>query len=224
MKTLLTLIILIAFPLTVFGQGAFLEKGQSGFGVGADLVTNDDLTALGGSVGYSVSGIFDFGFSVYHSGFEEKFYGEDLSAISLSPSVSFYPVKQNENTPISLSLDAGYEWDKYSNDILRKLDLKMNGNYFSMGVSLFGYVRADKLLKVQPVASISYVTGNTKIKDNYGNNTYKDDHVTIFGLGLSLIFDTSPGTIFVITPRISTSEEVTSFGLALAFVIPTKSN
>lgn len=33
LKTLFVILTLIAFPMTVFGQSAFLEKGQSGLGL-----------------------------------------------------------------------------------------------------------------------------------------------------------------------------------------------
>lgn len=221
MKVLLTIFIFMVFTITVFSQGVFLDRDQSGFGIGVGFATNKDVTGFEGSVSYSVSGIFDFGISVDRFGFDEKFLGKDLSAIVIAPSVSFYAFKQNEDIPISLAIAADYEWQNYSNEALDNYNIDMSGRYFSIGTSLFVYFKPSIYMKIQPSLGVTYVTGEGIVEDHNGNKQTEDSNATIFDIGLSLAFDTSPDNIFVIKPHVSINKGTTSFGLGLALIFTT---
>lgn len=222
MKTFYSLFTVFLFSTLIYGQGAYLDRGQSGFGIGAGFSTNEDVTGIGGSVGYSVSGIFDFGISVDRFSFDQKLFGEDLSATVISPSVTFYALKQNEDLPISFAIGAGYDWQTYANDVLDDNNVDMTGGFFSVGGSLFGYFQASNSFRIQPSVGFSYVTGELKVEDNNGNEETEKDDTTVFGLGLGLAFNTSPSNVFVISPRVSISEGTTSFGVGLTFILGTK--
>jgi hypothetical protein len=95
----------------------------------------------------------------------------------------------------------------------------MTGDYFTIGASLFTDIEASDAMKIQPRAGVNYITGETKIEDSTGSQT-ESDNSTVFNLGLSLIFDTSPSNSFVVTPSLGFQEDVTTFGLSLSFVLP----
>ena len=221
MKTLFTIFIFIVFTITVHSQGSFLEIGQSAFSIGGGFSSNKDVTGFGGSVSYSVSGIFDFGVSIDHFSFKQQLLDEGSSATVISPSIAFYALKQNEDNPFSFAIGAGYEWQNYSNDVHDEYNIDMTGSFFSIGASLFGYYTQSIYMRIQPSISFTYVTGEIKVKDNNGNEETEDDNATVFGFGLSLGFDISPKNIFAITPRVSYSEGTSSFGLGLAFIFST---
>lgn len=221
MKSLFTIIFISLFSVTVFGQGAFLEKGQSGFGIGAGFVTNKDVTGFGGIIGYSVSGILDFGVSLNRFNFDQKLLGSDLSATVISPIVTFYALKQNEDIPFSFSIDASYDWQNYSNDVLDNNNIDMTGGFFSAGSSLFSNFRASSSMRIQPSISFSYVTGEVILEDNNGNEKTEKDNTTVFDFSLALAFDTSPNNIIVVKPRVSINEGTTSCGIVFVYIFST---
>ncbi len=184
MKTFYSLIIVFLLSTSNYGQGAYLERGQSGFGIGANFLTNEDVTSIGGSVGYSVSGIFDFGIGVDRLSFDQKLLGENLSATVISPSVTFYALKQNDNLPISFALGAGYDWQIYYNDALKNNNVDMTGGFYSVGGVLFGYFQASNSFRIQPSVGFSYFTGELKVEDDNGNEETEKDNTTVFSLAL----------------------------------------
>lgn len=48
----------------------------------------------------------------------------------------------------------------------------------------------------------------------------KATNSTVFNLGLSLIFETSPSNSFAVTPSLGIQKDVTTFGLSLSFILP----
>jgi len=222
MKIFYSLIIVFLLSTSIYGQGAYLDRGQSGFDIGASFLTNKDATGIGGSVGYSVSGIFDFEIGVARYSFDQKLFGEDLSAMVISPSVTYYALKQNEDLPISFAIGAGYDWQTYSNKVLDDNNVDMTGGFFSVGGALFGYFQTSSSFRIQPSVGFSYFTGEQKVKDNNGNEETEKDDTTVFSLGLGLVFNTSLTNVFVISPRVGISEGTTSFGVALTFILGTK--
>jgi hypothetical protein len=221
MKSFITVFIIFLFSCSIYGQGAYLERGQSGFGIGGGFSTNEDVTGIGGSVGYSVNGIFDFGIGVESFSFDQKLLGADLSATVISPSLTFYALKQNDEIPLSFAIGAGYDWQMYSNDVLDDFNIDMTGGFFSIGGSLFGYFKASESFRIQPSIGFSYITGEVKLEDNAGNEESEKDDTTVFGIGLGLAFNISPKNIFVISPRVGISEGTTTFGVGLSFILGT---
>ena len=222
MKSLFTVLFMLsAVCSSIYGQGAYLERGQSGFGIGAGFSTNEDVTGIGGRVGYSVNGIFDFGIIVESFSFDQKLLGADLSATVISPSITFYAIKQNDEIPLSFAIGAGYDWQTYSNDVLDDFNIDMTGGFFSVGGSLFGYFNASESFRIQPSIGFTYVTGEVKLEDSNGNEETEKDDTTVFSLGLGLAFNTSPNNIFVISPRVGISEGTTSFAVGLSFIFGT---
>lgn len=218
-KIFLTLIIFGSISTITFAQSSYLEKGQNGFGISGGFSTNENLSGFSGEVGYSFSGIFDLGVSLSRFGFDQQLLGTDLSATVISPFVSFLPIKQDDSTPVSFGITGSYQKQLFSNDLLSDNDIDMTGDYYSIGASLFTNIEVSNTMKIQPKAGVNYITGKTKIEDSIGSET-ESDNSTVFNLGLSLIFETSPSNSFVVTPSLGIQEEVTSFGLSLSFILP----
>jgi hypothetical protein len=221
MKLLFKIFIMLFISISVFGQGAYLEKGKNGFGIGAGFSTNEDVAGIGGSIGYSVYDFFDFGIGVSSYSFDQQLLGSDLSTTVISTSITSYPLKQNDEIPLSFAISVGNNWQTYSNDVLDDNDIDMTGDFFSIGGSLFEYIQVSNSFRIQPSVSFSYVTGETKIKDSYGNKESEEDDTTVFGLGLGFAFNTSSNNIFVITQRVSISKGTTSFGVGFTFILGT---
>lgn len=218
-KILLSLILCVGVMVSAQAQSSFLDKGQNGLGINGGFSTNDDVSGFTGAFGYSFSGVFDLGISVGRFGFDQQFLGEDLNATTISPYASYFIVKQDDQIPVSFSLDGSYQRQIYSNQVLSDFDIDMTGNFFTIGASLYRIFEASEAMKIQPKIGFYYITGELKVEDSTGSET-EDDNTTQFSLGLSLIFQTSPTNSFIVTPSLGFGDDVTTFGISLNFVFP----
>jgi len=218
-KIILSIFLCLGFMASALAQSTVLEKGQNGFGISAGFASNEDISGFSGSFGYSFSGVFDLGVTIGRFGFDEQLFGDDLNLTSISPYASYYIVKQDERTPVSFSIDGSYHREIYSNRALSDFDIDMTGNFFSIGASLYSMFVSSETMKIQPGVGFSYITGELKIQDEFESVT-ESDNTTVFSLGLSLIFETSPTNIFVVTPSLGIGDNVTTFGVSLSFILP----
>lgn len=218
-KISLSLILCFGIIVSAQAQSSFLEKGQNGFGISGGFATNDDISGFNGGVGYSFSGVFDLGISFGRFGFDQQFFGEDLNATTISPFASYFIIKQDEQIPVSFAVNGSYERSIYSNQVLSDYNIDMTGNFFTIGASLYSMFEASEAMNIQPGIGFNYITGETKIKDATESIT-ESDNTTLFTFGLSLIFQTSPTNIFVVTPSLGFGDDVTTFGITLSLALP----
>lgn len=213
------LLLVVLISNIAFSQGDYLQRGQNGIGLNFGFSSNSDASGIGGNISYSASGVVDISISITSVTFDDV----DISAIAISPSLIFYAIKQEQGKfPISMAFGLGYERDSYSGDYLDQRDWEMNGNYFVFGFNIFGKINTNSLTTFQPFGSISHATGTTKVTDGLGNSDSEDDSTTSFGLGISMFFETSPKSIIRIDPRISFTEDYTTFSITLGVILPTK--
>ncbi|MFN1835290.1 hypothetical protein AB2B38_008510 [Balneola sp. MJW-20] len=220
-KYLLTIMIGMCCTGFVFSQSAFLDKGQSGFGIAGNFATNEDANSFGGAIAYSFSGILDLGAGISRVGYDQQFLGADLNATVISPFVSFIPIKQDDEIPLSIALNGAYEKQLYSNDVLDDNDIDFTGDFLNVGVSLFTDFQASESMVVQPKAGVTYITGESKLKSG-GQTVTESDNTTVFDVGLSLVFDAGDTNLFVLTPMVFIQEDLTTFGFSLNFILPQK--
>lgn len=223
LKFSLPLISIIFFfiSINIFPQGAYLDKGQSGFGIGAAFPTNKDISGFGGSASYCFSGIVDLGLFVGRFSLEEQLAGYDVNAIAISPFINIYVIKQDEDIPISIAIGGTYESDSYSSEALDILNWELSGSYFSFGGSIFGNLPISTTGKIQPSIGVSYVTGESKVEDNSGNSVTSDNNITNFDIALSLFFKTSSSTFFRLTPVVAINKNNTTFALGVGAIFST---
>ena len=201
--------IVLSFALSshLFSQGAYLEKGKNGLGIAGVFSSNKDASAVGGSAGYSASGIFDFGISVAKISFGQKFVEKDLSATAISPFVTIHAIKQDETTPISVSISGSYESDSYSSDALSQLRWTLSASGYSFGASIYGNITTSPTMKLQPSVGVAYANSKSELKDDYGNSLTNESNATLFSVAVALLFQTTPTTIFGILCSIIKSQQ-----------------
>lgn len=214
----LIFITLIIFVSTNFAQGKYLNRGEDGYGFGAGFATNENMSAFAGGFGYSIQGIFDLGFYIGHTGFDQQLFDEDVSATLFSPFISFYPLKQNAEIPFSVSLDAGYQWQFYSNDVFDENEIEMTGRYFNIGGTVFGYVKTSTYFGIQPTIGVRYTTGEIEIENDNDLSFGSDNDITTFIIGVDLVFETISTNKLVIVPRVAVNDNNTTVGLGLEYI------
>lgn len=110
-RNILFVIIIILLTSSVFAQGDYLQKGESGFGVGFGSVFNQGGGVLGVHLGYSAGGVIDFGVLI----------NAPLGVENISINMAVHLFKLSDSiTPLGISLigestlDSEYSDDSYS--------------------------------------------------------------------------------------------------------------
>lgn len=217
-KQIFTLLLLIAFNSNLFTQAAYLEKGQSGSSIGARYSSNKDISGITVGGSYSAYGITEVGISAGRFYFEKKLAEHDLSVFLISPFIAIHAVKQDSVTPISVSLSSSFITHSYSSAALSKLKLSMSDIIFTFGGSIYRNTTLSPTTKLQPSIGVSYVTGNSELKDNYGNSVSIENDATIFNVGFSLLFQTGPTLIFRISPGLVFDKDNKTFAISAGII------
>lgn len=217
----IALLIILGFGIltSTKAQSVFLDQYQNGVGVIGGFSTNKDATGFSGSFGYSFSGVFDLGLSVGRFGSKELLLGEKSNTTVISPFISYLIVKQNEQTPVSFSLNASYQREIFSNKLLSDNNWDMNANLFTIGASLSSMFYVSESMKIMPSIGFRYFTGELKLEGLFVSET-ESISSTVFTIGLPLVFQTSQNNTFVATPSLGLGENNTTFGLSLGFIFP----
>ena len=175
MKRLSILFFLIISLLqSSFSQGEFLQRGRSGFGVGTGFSTNSETNALGYYAGFSYKGLLDANLTY------TKANGGKVKDGVVLPSITFYPVKQEDakNAPtlgISLGFSrytskttlkvetqdsVGVGWHWYEHDTTKTI------NAVKLGVSTHHRIGYWKVFFFQPMlgADLSMISSGWEFK------------------------------------------------------------
>jgi hypothetical protein len=223
-----TLATALLFACSVYAQGEYLEKGQSGFGISGGFASNEDASSFGATAGYSVKGMFDFGLSFARVSFEDELADaegnpSELSATAISPHVTFHAIKQEpDKFPLSIALGVSYEHDSYSSDALDDFDLTLSANSWLFGGSVYSNIKMTPNFQLQPRGGVTYISTKSKLEDDAGNSISDTESTTLFGFGLSLIFKTSENNRFIVSPGVGISDDNTTFSVGAGFVFLTR--
>jgi len=135
---ILCLVCVIVFFLGSFGalaQGAYLEKGQNGFGVEVRTIwTPQAFKGVGFSTGYSISGILDIGFDLGYTLGELA--GSDSSELSLGFDYNVNVLKQSATVPLSLQIVGSYALANVSSEYLDINNLERRATGYTIGAGL----------------------------------------------------------------------------------------
>lgn len=191
MRTRFIPVLVVAFALASAGtadaQSSFLSKGQSGLGIGAGFGLGDGMNDLGGSVSASVIGVVDVGASFERLSFDENV-NPDVSALQMSPFVSFHPLKMVEKVlPVQTTLGVAWQNTSYSGDALDSSEMTMKMQGWTFEGTAYGKFALSKTIDVLPDASVSHFIGTLESTDDVsGLTTEMDADQTFWGVGATL--------------------------------------
>ncbi len=211
---------LLCFTVSIgFSQGAYLKKGQTGYGAGLGFSSNREATGYDASFGYSSIGLLDIGISAALISLNQKFDNYDISAVAVSPGITFYAVKQDSlGALVSVAVSAGYEYDIYTSKALDQARLSLTGRYYVFGASIFRDINLSPVLYIQPSIDAAHAYGSTRFSDSYGGSLSLDHNVTTLGCSVSSVSKISSNNLLVIHPALAFGKEVTTFSISINFV------
>jgi hypothetical protein len=212
-------IISFLFTTLLFSQGDYLERGQSGIGLGSQYSSSKNYSAIDGSASYSILGIVDLGVSVGRAYFSKKLASKDISANDIVPGIEIYAIKQNNNIPLSFSFFASYDYHEYVSDALSQRGLRMNWNGYSIGPSIYNNIEASETIKIQPSIGVVYSSGKSELKDDYGHSESNKSKDTYYRLGVSLFSQFETTNIFVLNSVLYFHKYYATFGIGVGIII-----
>ena len=211
------------FSVNCLGQGEYLNLGIHGLGLGGSYVISERSPVIGGCLGFSISGVLDFGFQAGGASFYEEDFGDDFKAKLIAPSIVVHALKQTEIIPISIAIGLHYAYYKYSGGVLQTYRCTMDASSLGCDVGLYRkfYVGGNSL--IIPAVDIDYSLTKSTLKNELGTIiNYRDERAKLltFSFALSYAFSFPGYPLLYFTPQIAINNETTAFGIAIGIVIP----
>lgn len=188
------------FAFSLQAQNIFFNKDERGFGVAGQVSSSDGSTLLGLSPNYTLNGKLTFGLTL---GFEENS-SEDISSTAIRPYMSYLVLKQDNSNPISIAMNAAYQYNTFSD-----FD-GLTANTILLGLGIFHKINAGNNFDLIPGGSVGW--GRTSVKFQ---GLSEDESAISYGLSLSGKFNK-----FYVTPSLTFSQGNSRFDLLLGIIFP----
>ena len=201
--------------------GMFIDKG---IGAGLGVSSNDNATQIMLEGSYAFNPMVEAGIGLARAEYD----GENMAATGFGPFLGLYPLRQNEETPVSIRVGLGYTYQTLSGDAIDQLedlglDVDVTGNTILLNGAVFHRLAAGPSLDIIPVAEVGYVRQQTSIRaSGFGNSGSDSDSEsnTYFSIGGVFAFPASPTSIIAVTPAITFSNGESSLSLRLSMAFP----
>jgi hypothetical protein len=217
MKLVRVSLIMLFFlcSLVATAQGAYLEKGDNGFGTEVRaMCTTEAFRGIGFTAGYSIAGILDVGLDLgYTLG---EFPGSDSTELSLGFSYNVNVLKQSAGVPLSVQILGSYGLANVSDDALPS-DLVRRATGYTIGVSLGRTFRLTSFWLLRVTGLLDYESKNYLDKQIFINSegdpvvtVVNMDHVRnlLFGGGLGFLFVFPKGQILAVQAEFRADEDL----------------
>lgn len=206
--TLWVMFFIGSFSQRGISQALLLDKGEKGTLLGAGLNTMDGVRQLYGGLGFSPNGKFNIGLHAFRVTEKEA---DDLSVLAVQPYLEYFFIKQDDQTPLSMSLTALYTRGVLRSDYLKSLGIDVYQNGFGGNLMLAHSLQAGSKTKIIPYGRLGYYYAQVDAND--GLFTYESTDEGIEGsLGCVFSFPTG-GNAFNIAPSILIDSEDLGFGI-----------
>jgi hypothetical protein len=207
--------ILLLCSISLFAQGAYLEKGDNGFGVEVrGMWTPEAFKGVGFTAGYSIAGILDVGIDLSYSLGELS--GSDSTELSLGFDYNVSVVKQSARVPLSVQILGSYGLTNVSSDALPP-DLVRRATGYTIGVSLGRNFRLTSFWMLRITGLLDYESKtytDTEVFINADGDPVVTvvnlDHMTnlFYGGGLGFLFVFPKGQILAVQAEVRADEDL----------------
>ena len=205
-------------PSVARAQGSWLQKGVSGVGadVGVSRTAGNNVLVLG--AGYSHRGILDVGLGVGWSAPTREDI-PDLSVYVLAATLTYHPLKQTKETPLSVSVGMAYIQTFFSSDTLSENDASLSAWGTSLAGSAYRFFPVAERIGVTPKIGLEWdhTSASGTVLDQ--TQTATSDMFAI-NLEAELAYLDSAGHIWGVAPSVSfgPGDTPTTFGISVEFI------
>jgi hypothetical protein len=199
-------------PLTARSQALILDEGQKSTHIGAGFATLNDVRNAFLFTSFSPNNKLTIGLDALRSTIKDE---DDLSQIGLAPHISYYFIRANDQSPISVGLQAVYARTVVRSDYLKSLDIDISANLYKGSLVAAWHASQTKKSKVILMGSVGY--GYTQVDASDGLYNYKSSEEGISGNVGCMFSITTGGNAFNIVPSVIIDEEDFGFGLYFGY-------
>jgi len=165
------IVIFLVLSAGVIAQGAYLEKGQNGFGGEVRAIwSQNEFEGVGFTAGYSIGGILDIGLDMAYS--LGEIHGTASSELAFGFAYDVNVLKQSVIVPVSLQVMGSYVLANVSSDYLEANDLVRRATGYTIGLCLSRNFRFT-----------SYWLLRMTLLTDYESTVYQDTKVVPTGVG-----------------------------------------
>lgn len=214
---------LILFPAAssaLFAQSIYLEKGESGYSIGAAAQAEKDFFSFSTFAGYSFSGTVDAGFSL-GGGFMEPDTDrlkKSITFYSLSPYASLIVLRESKTVPVNLTVHLSCYYRNYSSREMDDEEIKMSETGASAGVEISKKIAVKESSSFMPGIELSYNIRNVTTRTK--PDPEKSSDSGFFGLEafFAFCFDNGDDTKVVLKPSAGISDGKAKGGISFSAV------
>jgi hypothetical protein len=199
--------VLVFILTSVFTQGAFLNSGQSGFGIEGAFSPGDAMNGISCGVGYSAQGVVDFGFTFARSSNNPQFSGEKATVTGIGFSMGMFAIKQNRRIPFSLSSFVSYEHVTLNSEGLH--ERRWSANSYVWGAAVNHNFVVSPEMSLQPGLTLGYLFGT--LDDGF-----------LWGIGFDIVCRVNEKILFALGPGVSMNNDQTSISVIANLIFPIK--
>lgn len=203
MKKILSIITFITLSYNAsYGQNYLLESGESAFGIVGNYASNNGFSIIGAGANYTLKGKWTF-YLTEGFGWYDKTELEDFNSISSALGVSFLVLKQDDDKPFNLGLNAGLELSTYP---FAEIDIVGVG--IGIGAEASYNIEAGGNTLITPLAGITHNRVSIIVEDETTSDNYN-----IIQLGCNFLFNK-----FYVEPRLNLVEDENYLSIGLGYI------
>jgi len=172
--------------INFYNPGKYIPLGESRLLVSGNFTAGEELTDLGGYVGYSYNGVASLGLEVDNRSYDRT----DINSTLWGISFAIYPLQILESPSIRVLFGMGY----YRNSIS---ELNADFETLSSFASIYLTLNPSTKLSIIPEIGIKY--DNVKVEvDGQSEN----DGLTYLPINIGFIFHINTNMILYLTPQV----------------------
>lgn len=202
MKAIITFVFALVYISNTQAQNYLYEPGDSGLHGSAFLSTSnfEDKAVL--MPGYTIHARLTLGVDLGKG--RDKV--NKISSTIVRPNIHYLVLKQNEELPISIDVEAAYQINILPTTTFNSKALQIGGN-------LFHELELESKLKFIPFAGM--LLNRTSIKNGTINGTIESEDIyPIYNLGLTLVINTT-----TLTSKYIRTNSINAIGLSVGVLL-----
>ena len=207
---LICIVVFLVCSFGAFAQGAYLEKGQNGFGGEVRLMwSQDGFRGLGVVTGYSIAGILDIGFDLGYTLGEIG--GSSASELGIGFAYRAHVLKQSPRIPLSMQIKGSYGLVNVNSDYLEANYLIRRATGYTIGVDLSRNFRLTSYWLLRLNVLVDYESfAFTETDTSVAPPTVAQEYVRnlFFGGGLGFLFVFPMGSTLAVQAELRADQDL----------------
>ena len=190
----------------------FFFKNQTAFYLNGSLEAAEDKV-IGADVGIVINRMIDLGLGVGRlTSNDQLAQALEVSALHVSPHLTFFPISQSDIFPLTVGITAGYSHIGFSSPLLQQAELQISASDMTFQINTFSGIEIDATSVIVVGGSVAYLSRSLKTTFIKMQEKITQTEVA-FNFHTGARFNTSPKNYFYLGSKLTVIGDITSFSL-----------